>query len=358
MHTPPTDRREKVLLVDHLCHKKTHSFDFFASILQRDFEVSYHYYEKHYDCHLTRQEAQKFDYIIYLEFLPGRYRICIPGRKTIFLPMYDNEWGSKWQWKRIALSGMSVISFCRRVSDLAHRQGVSNLLTVQYFPNQPDDAKLRGNPAIVLFWDRGSLSFEIVKKLLNPEKISKVIVLRHSGDAPPVSTISDYDLSAYHVEIKETGFMPRDEYLRTIREAGTVIAPREKEGIGMAFLEAMAMGKCVIANDDATMNEYIDHGVNGILYNTNNPRQVDFETIRRVWQSGINTEQMKASWAEDAPKIVPFIRNAQEHHPRQLARVVDALYYALFLVEAFVMRTRFFLSRRLTFVQSRQHRPC
>ncbi len=41
------------------------------------------------------------------------------------------------------------------------------------------------------------------------------------------------------------------------------IAPKQEEGIGMTFLEAMTIGKIVIAKKAPTMNEYIIHGCNG-----------------------------------------------------------------------------------------------
>ena len=44
------------------------------------------------------------------------------------------------------------------------------------------------------------------------------------------------------------------------------IASRPYEGIGMSFLEAMADGRCVVAHDNTTHNEYIEHGKNGFLF--------------------------------------------------------------------------------------------
>lgn len=37
------------------------------------------------------------------------------------------------------------------------------------------------------------------------------------------------------------------------------------KGIGMFFREAMAIGKCVVANNDATMNEYIKNGETALV---------------------------------------------------------------------------------------------
>lgn len=58
----------------------------------------------------------------------------------------------------------------------------------------------------------------------------------------------------------------RQDYLRDLGKFQVYFAPRKYEGIGMTFLEAMAMGMCVIAENAPTANEYIISGRNGILY--------------------------------------------------------------------------------------------
>ena len=50
--------------------------------------------------------------------------------------------------------------------------------------------------------------------------------------------------------------------------ANVYFAPRLEEGIGQTFLEAIRWGRCVVAADNRTINEYIIHGVNGLLYDT------------------------------------------------------------------------------------------
>jgi len=42
----------------------------------------------------------------------------------------------------------------------------------------------------------------------------------------------------------------------------------------MATLEAMARGQCIVANDDATANEYIIDGVNGHLFDAREPKEL------------------------------------------------------------------------------------
>ena len=58
----------------------------------------------------------------------------------------------------------------------------------------------------------------------------------------------------------------RQNYLRELEKFHVYFAPRKYEGIGMTFLEAMAMGMCVVAENAPTANEYILSGKNGILY--------------------------------------------------------------------------------------------
>ena len=66
------------------------------------------------------------------------------------------------------------------------------------------------------------------------------------------------------------------------RNKGIYIAPRFQEGIGMSFLEAMAMGRCVIAVNEPTMNEYIKPGKTGFLYNLDTVQDLTVGNIRSV----------------------------------------------------------------------------
>jgi glycosyltransferase involved in cell wall biosynthesis len=63
------------------------------------------------------------------------------------------------------------------------------------------------------------------------------------------------------------------------------VAPRRFEGIGLSFLEAMARGQVVIAENNATMNEYIVHDVNGLLYEPDRPG---------LWRSALTPERARA----------------------------------------------------------------
>ena len=94
------------------------------------------------------------------------------------------------------------------------------------------------------------------------------------------------------------------------------IAPRIYEGIGMSFLKAMALGRCVIAVDNPTMNEYIQHGNTGLLFDINNTESIHIEdfdikkiqknTIEYMNEGYLNFKDVLKNipqWIENSPLI-------------------------------------------------------
>ena len=299
----------KLLFIDHTCHKTTKSADFFVEILRGAFEVTPLYYEKPYR---TGAEAamRDFDGAVIWEFPVSRGRFYFPGKVNVFVPMFDNEWGSVWEWRRIAASGMGVVSFCGKVSDHARRCGVKNLLDVRYFPDPAALPQADGDPKRVFLWERGGISREHAEAMF-PKSDGYELVVKGAGE-----------------------FLPRDEYLARLATCGVVVAPRRKEGIGMAFLEAMAMGKCVVAHDDATMNEYVADGESGLLVDFEAPARLSPERVAQA-RAGVRAaaERYRARWVEDREKIVPFVAGQAPCRPGLGARLTIALEYPLFIAE-------------------------
>ena len=109
----------------------------------------------------------------------------------------------------------------------------------------------------------------------------------------------------------------------------------------MAFLEAMAMGKCVVAHDDATMNEYIVDGESGLLVDFDRPVRIAPERVARA-RAGVAAAaaRHRARWVEDAAKIVPFVQSLAPCRPGLAARAKIALEYPLYLAEGALWRLR------------------
>lgn len=299
----------KFLFIDHDCHRKTHSTEFFLDIISRSFRVVEHYYKNYYDTESEKAMAD-CDGAIVFEFPISRKRFFFPGKVNVFIPMYDNEWGSFWQWRRIAWSGMGVISFCEKISAHAKRCGVKNLLDVRYFPDPSVLPQDEGDRKRVFLWERGEIDNNVTGRLF-PAK------------------------DGWTFDVKATeDFMPRNEYLRRLSKCGVVIAPRYKEGIGMTFLEAMAMRKCVIANNDATMNEYIKDGETGILFTRGSECPVDETVVSAIHK---NLADVSASyrerWLMDVERIDVFLSKQKPCRPSFLKRLSIAFAYPMFLAE-------------------------
>ena len=299
----------RLLFIDHECHRKTRSTEFFVEVIRKAFSVKEHYYSQAYRTGVA-QETSECDVVVTLEFLVSRRKFLVPGKKNIFVPMYDNEWGSFWQWKRIAWSGMGVISFCDKLSAHARKCGVTNILDVRYFPDPAEFPHASGDPKRVFLWERGDIGRSVAERLFPPS-------------------------AGYVFDVKRADeFLERRAYLERLSQCGIVMAPRRKEGIGMAFLEAMALGKCVVAHDDATMNEYITHGENGILFHLDDPKPVDEAMVLHVLENvGRSAAEFRSRWLLDKAKINTFIADQRPCAPSFVCRFKMALSYPLFLLE-------------------------
>lgn len=329
-----------ILFVDHVCHQRTKSFDFFRDLVATRHEIDTFYFERHYHCRLPREKIAWADVIVFLEFIPYRFACGITGKRCVYLPMYDNEWGSKWYWRRLAMLGMNVVSFCRKVGDHARRYGARNVLDVQYAFDPKAFVGMTGDPRKVILWERGAIPFSVVKQMFCPEDVDKVIIVRRQEEGLAYEPISDEDLAAYHVDIKGGGFMPKDEYFAMLSEAGVYIAPRFKEGIGMSFLEPLAMGKCVIAHDAPTMNEYIVNGKNGILVDMRHPRRIAAQEIVAA-RSGVFELacSLYGQWRSDEQKILGFFDALATVEPlRSPWTIKSCATYLLYLLEGVKMR--------------------
>ena len=303
-----------ILVVDHECHRKTKSADFFFDLLRVEHSVEVHYYEKHYSCKVPSEKVEWADVVVFWEFLPSRFRLGIEGKPCVFVPMYDNEWASYWQWKRLAWSGIGIISFCGKVTEHARRCGVQNILDVRYFPHPADFPQNTGDPKRVFLWERGEIGTAVAKKLFPPE-------------------------AGYVYDVKGANeFLDRKEYFERISKCGVVIAPRRKEGIGMAFLEAMAMGKCVVAHNDATMNEYIKDGENGILFDADNPIRISEELTGKVLNNITQSAFQWSKWKNDSQKVVTFLENQKQIATSLGNRLRNVLSFPFFLVEGLAYR--------------------
>ena len=158
-----------------------------------------------------------------------------------------------------------------------------------------------GDPRKALYWDRGNFHEPTIRALFEADVLDELVVQRD--------------------------FLPPEEYAAFLDHFGVYIAPRAKEGIGMAFLEQIARGKCVIAHDDATMNEYIADGQTGIIRNFNAPqKKISAANIQAVRGNVRNhANNIYARWLQEQDAILPFCESAAKLPPAQCGGMPDTL---------------------------------
>lgn len=163
---------------------------------------------------------------------------------------------------------VKVVAFSKSVEKMAQDLGLP-YLRLQYFVN-PDlfpPASFDGE-RVLLYWNRTGLFHKrFLLRLCKELKVNRLIF--RSAIDPRIEKNNYYELppkiGTITIETHPT-LTSYDAYLGLLKQANIFIAPRRVEGVGIALLEAMASGCCVLAYDDITMNEYISHGQNGLLF--------------------------------------------------------------------------------------------
>jgi glycosyltransferase involved in cell wall biosynthesis len=110
--------------------------------------------------------------------------------------------------------------------------------------------------------------FEALSKIV---KTRKNIRLRVVGDGPLKFQLSDYSKSLGIDEYTE--FLGiRDDVQAILKNSDILVLPSiEREGLGIALVEAMCQGKPVIGTNIGGIPEVIEDGVNGYLVNPRDP---------------------------------------------------------------------------------------
>jgi glycosyltransferase involved in cell wall biosynthesis len=141
--------------------------------------------------------------------------------------------------------------------------------------------------------------------------------------------LSKEDIEKYKLQIiRDTKFDSQEKYLELLKNSNIYIAPRTIEGIGISFLEAMAIGMVVVAYNTGTMNEYITHNYNGYLFDSND-YHINFDNIETVLN---NSKAMAQNgwikWEKDKNIISNFIIN-NNYKQTQISDIYFFLYSTL-----------------------------
>ncbi len=220
-------------------------------------------------------DPTSYDVIVVLQIHEAFGLVPREHPNVVFIPMYDSHiWDGCFYWSR-AFERAKILCFSAALHDDVSRR-TQRTAWFQYFPDPEAYAPVEGYDAPRGFYwmRRNALGPDVVARLAAGTDFREfhVHVAPDPGEAPP----SLDPLAACTEKLETTSwFGSRQEYLALLRQANVYFAPRRFEGIGLGFLEAMAMGLCVVAPDTPTHNEYISPGVNGVLYDLRRPEAAD-----------------------------------------------------------------------------------
>ena len=300
----------RVAFVDHSYHKTTASSRFFVELLTRECEVTevaWETWRGSAPVTAERVDCLGADAVVFWQSLPSAVELLRLRTPVVWVPMYDTaaRYAGKLFWQVVREKGVRVISFCRAMSRLGAAHGV-RLMSGTYYPD-PDDFPQSRAPEgglRVMLWDRGEVGFARLRRLLGNQPVAETIVRLAPDPGLKSSPPTRADIARYNIRVI-AGPLTRDEHLGLLAGCQVFVAPRELEGIGLANLEAMAMGLAVVAPDRPTMNEYIRSGANGYLYDPWAPRSIDLtEALAVGRQARADALDGHRRWLAAAPTLL------------------------------------------------------
>jgi hypothetical protein len=220
----------------------------------------------HLDLSRDKMEASP---LVFFFFPPPPQLFAFPTARLIWVPMWDDvqRYNDKW-WQELPKT-LRIVAFSEQVYLKARSVGL-RALKIKYYRNPGNLEPAQWNGKNTLFyWNRtGLVSREFLRKTCKALDV-EVLLFRRRID-PGWPSWCDYGLphKLGNTAVKELAFDGAEgyqQYWKYLNQANIFIAPRQSEGVGLSFIEALAKGCAVFAYDAPTMNEYIAHKKNGYL---------------------------------------------------------------------------------------------
>ena len=187
---------------------------------------------------------------------------------VFWIPMWDfaRSYSSSF-WKSLP-PNVHVLSYSRAVSERTRALGLKTL-DVQYFcdPRSQPPTNWDGE-RVAFYWNRkGLVSPRFLEHWCDALRINTLLYKPQLDPFVPHRLAFDLPRKLGHTRVETVPhFANQADYFRVIEPVNIYLAPRPYEGIGLAFLEAMARGCAVFAFDGPTMSEYIQSGKTGYLF--------------------------------------------------------------------------------------------
>lgn len=278
-------------------HEKTRSTEFLKELLRQAFMLNVG------EGALSEALIDENDIFLFFQRPPSEeVARRLNGKKIVYVPMYDEA--RNYSRKTIASwAPYKIISFCRSIHEDLCGWGFESAY-VQYFPKPLLTAPLPIEVQKAFYWRRENtyineaIPYSIIDELFRGTAVK--LHCHSEGAEERMSSDLVASRSAWTTE--------KASMTMAMRACSLYIAPRESEGIGMSFLDAMANGLAVIGANNPTMNEYLVDGENGYLFDILAPKKIDFSALQRVREKSLETcFDGYERWEREKWSLVNFI---------------------------------------------------
>lgn len=157
---------------------------------------------------------------------------------------------------------------------------------------------------------------------LSHEKGVPTLLQAHQGLDLPLKIVGtgpeEAGLRARYPDAEYLGFCSGERLYSLIRHSAFVVVPSEwHENCPMVVLEAMALGRPVLASNMGGMPELVQHGVTGLLFESGNVEQ-----LRRQMQALDHDPGLRAAMGR-AARARAESAHSLDRHGRELLRIYD-----------------------------------
>lgn len=338
------EQKPTLAFVDNIFHQRTMSSDFFRELLAPHFEIV-NFWDRTSERgpRIDTDTINRHEYVLFWQRLNPIAELEKITAKIIWVPMFDSISFDYLFWKNLSLLPIKVLCFSKVIYRQCQKFGIESVYAQYFIKPEWDDKDAPDRAKNLFFWNRGAVSFEMIKKIIDPGFLNTFIYLSRPDPNYKAENLTSEDKEKFKIQTVEMDFKEsRTEYFNLVKKAGLFVAPRKKEGIGLSFIEALAYGSVVLAYNGGTMNEYIRHGYNGYLLDEKTKGVLDFSNISEVTKNSRKvTEEGYRKWLENESRVVDFIRTNVSPRGQGAARVLWKKLYALKLWQ-FKMRMRYF----------------
>ena len=223
----------------------------------------------------------------------------------VFIPMYDGvHKKDRLFWNR--LKNVKIINF----SSALHTTCLSHHLNsyhLQYFPEAFNFSPAEYENPKLFFWQRRSYpNWQTVSSILPPAQFERIHI--HTALDPNQKTDITPTTSEKRIHNITTSewFESKDDFVSKLKEFNLFFIPREREGIGFSFLDAMSLGLIPIGFDQPTFNEYVIDKINGFI--VDKKQRLDLPPLQKVSENlEKNLRDGRINYEKQLPSLEKFL---------------------------------------------------